>query len=142
QFQCSFTKRGIDKKTLRTQTRPRFLLWSINENVRMKKQKLPRLFLITFLLVACNNNDHKVTNENSEMKTDNTRSNMVEKKFGDYNGQTVMEYTIANTSGMQVSILNYGGIITKLLVPDKNGKTGDVVLGFSSFDGYLQKNNP
>jgi aldose 1-epimerase len=43
---------------------------------------------------------------------------------------------------MQVSILNYGGTITKLMVPDKDGKMGDVVLGFESFDGYRQKNNP
>jgi aldose 1-epimerase len=38
--------------------------------------------------------------------------------------------------------LNYGGIVTKLVVPDKNGIMGDVVLGFNSLDGYLQKNNP
>src|SRR6185436_20346962 len=43
---------------------------------------------------------------------------------------------------MQVGILNYGGTVTKIMTPDKDNKMGDVVLGFDSFDGYLQKNNP
>jgi aldose 1-epimerase len=43
---------------------------------------------------------------------------------------------------MQVGILNYGGTLTKLLTTDRNGTLGDVVFGFDSFDGYLQKNDP
>jgi aldose 1-epimerase len=43
---------------------------------------------------------------------------------------------------MLMSILNYGGAITQLHVPDRNGNLGDVVLGFDSLPGYLQSNNP
>ena len=43
---------------------------------------------------------------------------------------------------MQVRIINYGGIVTKIITPDKHGNIGDVVLGFESLQGYLQDDNP
>jgi aldose 1-epimerase len=55
------------------------------------------------------------------------------------NGDTVLRYTLTNANGMQVKILNYGGIIQSLMVPDKNGKMGDVVLGFDSLDQYIKQ---
>lgn len=56
-------------------------------------------------------------------------------------GQTINLYTLTNEKGMQVAITNYGGRIVKLLIPDRNGKMGDVVLGFDNAEGYLG-NNP
>lgn len=52
-------------------------------------------------------------------------------------GDTVYSYTLTNNQGMEVKILNYGGIIQSLKVPDKNGKMGDVVLGFDSLHQYM-----
>ena len=52
-------------------------------------------------------------------------------------GQPVDLYTLANASGMEVAITNYGGTVVSIKVPDRNGKFADVVLGFDSFDGYL-----
>jgi aldose 1-epimerase len=49
-------------------------------------------------------------------------------------------FTLRNSAGMEVAITNYGGRIVSLLVPDRNGKFEDVVLGFDSFDGYWKKN--
>lgn len=54
-------------------------------------------------------------------------------------GDTVIRYTLTNANGMQVKVLNYGGIIQSLMVPDKNGKMGDVVLGFDSLEQYIKK---
>jgi aldose 1-epimerase len=51
-------------------------------------------------------------------------------------GDTVIRYTLKNANGMTVRILNYGGIIQSLEVPDRDGKPGDVVLGFDSLDQY------
>ncbi|WP_394343374.1 aldose epimerase family protein [Hymenobacter rigui] len=51
-------------------------------------------------------------------------------------GTEVQLYTLTNAHGLQVSITNYGGTITSLLVPDKAGKPGEVVLGFNSVSGY------
>jgi len=67
---------------------------------------------------------------------------ITEKSFGTFNGEAVTEYTLTNAAGMQVSILNYGGTVTKIITKDKKGKDGDVILGYDSLSGYLQKGNP
>lgn len=38
---------------------------------------------------------------------------------------------------MEVSIINYGAIVTSIKVPDKNGCVEDVVLGFDTLEGKL-----
>lgn len=53
------------------------------------------------------------------------------------NGAMVQLYTLTNANGMQAKITNYGGIITHLFVPAKDGTLGDVVLGYDTIDGYL-----
>jgi aldose 1-epimerase len=52
-------------------------------------------------------------------------------------GEDVDLYTLFNRNGAKVKITNYGGIITGLWVPDRNGTPGDVVLGFDSLKEYL-----
>ncbi|SDX89314.1 aldose epimerase family protein [Hymenobacter psychrophilus] len=54
-------------------------------------------------------------------------------------GTAVHLFTLHNAHGMQASISSYGGIITRLLVPDKTGQPGDVVLGFDTLDEYLRE---
>src|SRR6218665_1413306 len=52
-------------------------------------------------------------------------------------GETVTEYTLTNQRGSIAKIINLGGIITELHVQDKNGKLGDVALGFDTLEPYL-----
>ena len=52
-------------------------------------------------------------------------------------GRPVDIYTLKNTSGAEVKILTYGGIVQSLVMPDKNGKLADIVLGYDTLDGYL-----
>jgi aldose 1-epimerase len=52
-------------------------------------------------------------------------------------GDSVTLYTFANDNGLEVRIMNYGGVVTHLNVPDKNGVVEDVVLGFDKFEDYL-----
>jgi len=52
------------------------------------------------------------------------------------NGKQTSLHVMQN-GDVTVAITNYGGRIVSLLTPDKNGELGDVVLGFSSIDGYL-----
>ncbi|WP_243651192.1 aldose epimerase family protein [Hymenobacter gummosus] len=52
-------------------------------------------------------------------------------------GQTAQLFTLRNGRGLEVRITNYGGTVTHLLAPDKDGQPGDVVLGFDSLDGYF-----
>ncbi len=53
-------------------------------------------------------------------------------------GAPVSLYTLRNKNGMEARISNYGGIITSLKVPDRNGNLGDVVLGYDNLEGYLK----
>jgi aldose 1-epimerase len=52
-------------------------------------------------------------------------------------GRDVDLYVLTNSSGMRASILTYGGIITTLSSPDRDGRCTDVVLGFDHLEGYL-----
>lgn len=52
-------------------------------------------------------------------------------------GREVTQYTLSNRAGMEVRLLDYGGIITHLLVPGPDGKRTDVVLGFDELAPYL-----
>lgn len=64
------------------------------------------------------------------------------KSFGKApDGHPISLYTLTNAHGMEARITNYGGIVVSLTAPDRNGKFGDVVLGYSTIDGYI-KNSP
>ena len=52
-------------------------------------------------------------------------------------GKPTNLYFLKN-GNVQAAITNYGGRIVALCTPDKTGKMGDIVLGFSSIDGYLK----
>lgn len=54
-------------------------------------------------------------------------------------GKEVTEYTLTNKNGVSMSVINYGGIITRLSTPDKNGVLEDIVLGYDSLSGYLKE---
>jgi aldose 1-epimerase len=56
--------------------------------------------------------------------------------FGIANGKEVFLFTLSNSENVTVKITNYGGIITSLMTPDKNGKTADIVLGFNTLQEY------
>jgi aldose 1-epimerase len=62
--------------------------------------------------------------------------------FGTADGTPVFRYTLANSNGMTVRILNYGGIIQSITVPDRRGHPADVVLGFPDLAGYVANNSP
>lgn len=66
------------------------------------------------------------------------KSSMKKQPFGKTaDGQPVDLYTLTNKAGMQATITNFGGIVTSLTAPDRNGKMDDVVLGYDQLDGYL-----
>jgi aldose 1-epimerase len=68
---------------------------------------------------------------------------MISKKlFGTTSEHTAVDlYTLRNSKGMEAQIMTYGGIVTSLKVPGRNGSFDDVVLGYDHLEGYL-KNNP
>ena len=67
---------------------------------------------------------------------------MTSSPFGVIGTDSITKYTLTNTNGVSVSIINYGGTVTNIMVPDTKGVMGDVVLGFDDLQGYLQPKNP
>lgn len=57
-------------------------------------------------------------------------------------GQAVEAYTLTNANGMQVTIITYGGIITEILAPDREGNMANVTLGFPTLADYETLNAP
>jgi len=96
------------------------------------------LFTISTFLMSCNSSNQNSVNTN----LDSLKKGKMELKkeaFGkvaaDGNKEAYL-FTLQNDKGLVVKLTNYGGIITSLIVPDKNGTPTDVVLGFDSFKDY------
>ena len=52
-------------------------------------------------------------------------------------GKAIYRYTITNASGASVVLTNIGAGIVSVNVPDKDGKLGDVVLGYGKAENYI-----
>lgn len=84
--------------------------------------------IATILLYACNGKPSegltvsKLNPKDFQTEINNARTNL---------------YTLKNKAGMEVCITNFGGRIVSVMVPDKNGKMQDVVLGFDSIADYI-----
>ena len=53
-------------------------------------------------------------------------------------GEEVYLYTLKNSKGVEVSITNFGGAITSIMAPDRNGEFADVALGYDTLDEYVK----
>lgn len=51
-------------------------------------------------------------------------------------GTDIYLYSIENSRGMKAEVMNYGAILVRLFVPDKFGKSDDVVLGYDKLEDY------
>jgi aldose 1-epimerase len=54
------------------------------------------------------------------------------------NGQQVRAFTMTNSRGVEVRVLDYGGIIQSIRTPDRAGALADIVLGFDDVQGYVK----
>ena len=55
-------------------------------------------------------------------------------------GRAVHEYTLANGRGLTLRAINYGGIVTELCCPGRDGRIANVVLGFDNLTDYVERN--
>ena len=55
-------------------------------------------------------------------------------------GKEVFLFSLENKNGVKAEVTNYGAILVNLFVPDKDGNTEDIVLGFDDVSGY--ESNP
>lgn len=61
---------------------------------------------------------------------------VTENVFGEIDGKMVKSYTVMNGAGMEFTCIEYGCIITKIIVPDKDGVKENVVIGFDTIEEY------
>lgn len=60
------------------------------------------------------------------------------KTFGKLrNGNEAKLFTLSNDNKLAIKITNYGAIITSIEIPDKNGKTENIVCGFDKLETYI-----
>jgi aldose 1-epimerase len=91
----------------------------------------------SLLFVSCNSKTENTTM--SDTTRVETKTNLSSTSFGKLpDGTEVSLFTLKNAKGMIMTVMNYGGIITSLTAPDKNGNFEDVVLGYDSLSGYLK----
>ncbi|MEL7835079.1 aldose epimerase family protein [Fodinibius sp. Rm-B-1B1-1] len=74
----------------------------------------------------------------TQQATETQEISIEEEPFGTLEDEReVTEYTLSNANGMEVKIINYGGIVTSIQTPDADGNFENVVLGFESLDKYI-----
>lgn len=97
--------------------------------------------LIASLNIQCKESKKVETNEKLESKGA-IKPGIVKSGFGNTKDGTLIEqYTLRNGNGIEMKVITYGGRITSLKVPNKNGEIENVVLGFDNIEDY-QKDNP
>lgn len=58
------------------------------------------------------------------------------------NGKKTDLYILRNANGCEVAVTNYGGSIAAMMMPDKDGKMGDVIHGFDNIQDMLKGHQP
>jgi aldose 1-epimerase len=95
--------------------------------------------------LACINVQCKGDKKVEETKVETMSTDTVSIAKSEYGttpkGEKVDQYTLTNQKGMEVKIITFGGIISSIKVPNKEGKSEEVVIGFNSLDQYM-KDNP
>ena len=83
-------------------------------------------------LYSCSENNNKAAKVNPMY-------GIQQANWGEYDSKKVYLFTLTNHNGIEVKITNYGATVTSWITSDMNGKKDNIVLGFDSLDGYLQK---
>ncbi len=80
----------------------------------------------------------RAAGQNGGMTDSMTKPSVTRAPFGRMpDGTEVDGYTVRNSRGMSLHVMTYGGIITSLRTPDRQGHLDDIVLGFDNLSGYL-----
>ena len=75
---------------------------------------------------------------NNTFPTEGNLSGLSRKDFQkDINDKKTDLFILKNTKGMEVAVTNYGCAILSIMVPDKNGKYANVILGHDSIDHVI-----
>ena len=64
-------------------------------------------------------------------------SSISRKSWGNYKNKDIYLFRIENETGAFVELTNYGATVVSIVVPDRNNRLGNVILGFPELQGYL-----
>jgi aldose 1-epimerase len=64
-------------------------------------------------------------------------NNITHKAWGTVHEEPIYLFKLENSTGAFVEITNYGATLVSVVVPDKDAKLGDVIIGFPTLEGYL-----
>ena len=68
------------------------------------------------------------------------KTNVRKELFGNLPDGTPIDVYTLSEGAIEARVTNYGGYLVSLKVPDRNGKSEDIVLGFDNLDGYVNNN--
>lgn len=98
------------------------------------------LILATLLIAACSNPTSQ-SKEDAVVAAPNLSLPAKDGFSDSLNGKKVELY-ILQAKGIVAAITNYGGRLVSLLVPDKEGKMTDVIIGFDTYKGFYESAEP
>ncbi|MBN2342507.1 MAG: galactose mutarotase [Deltaproteobacteria bacterium] len=76
----------------------------------------------------------------ANVPTDDAESTVITSgPFGTVDGKEVSLYVLTNANGLILKVTNYGAIVTEFHVPDRDGKLADIVGGYDTAEGYVEK---
>jgi aldose 1-epimerase len=90
--------------------------------------------------LACSREAPAPASENREGRAPKASAAVTRTPFATMpDGTAVDLFTLTNAAGTRIRAISYGGIILSIEVPDRDGRPADIVLGYDSLDGYLEK---
>lgn len=96
-----------------------------------------RLFVAVIVLGS---SSMTTANSNTPQSSSKQVAPITKAAFGKtQDGTEIVSYTLHNASGASAKLITFGATLTELYMPDRNGKMGDVVLGFDNLQQYLGK---
>ncbi len=80
-------------------------------------------------------------NQEEEMAEEVNTGLSITSKTATVEGKEALIFTLKNANGVEVDLSNYGGVITRLVVPDREGNLENVVLHYADLEGYSTSTN-
>ncbi|MFC2090054.1 aldose epimerase family protein [Bacteroidota bacterium] len=95
----------------------------------MTSIRLSIILILSLALFSCNQ---------QSKNSDGADPSIKKEYFGQLpTGDSIFLFTLKSKTDITVKIINYGGIVTEITTPDKDGSIGNIVLGFDNLDQYL-----
>ncbi len=109
--------------------------------MRIVKMFSSLILIFTTLILNFSCKESGKTSGNKAIQKIDKSVSIKESNFGTTaDAEKVKLYILENTGGIRVEIITYGGRITAITTPDKNGNFKNVVLGFDNLEQYVKQN--